>query len=123
MSSTPWNRSSKGENNIETFILTQDKNLRCIAILTSKTMIAFRGISLSIQKKMLKCCHWEDPIELPEKYQLCLFGKFSFAPISKSLLFELFSDATSVCQCYMDMWNILQSNLTTLMDNLIKPKQ
>ena len=47
-------------------------------------------------------------------------GKFSFAPISKSLLFELFSVATSVCKSYMNMWNILQSNWTTVMDNLIK---
>ena len=37
--------------------------------------------------------------------------------------FELFSDATSVCHCYMSMWNILQSNLTTQMDNIIKLKQ
>ena len=48
-------------------------------------------------------------------------GKFPFPP--KSLLFELFSVATSACQCHMNMWNILQSNLTTLMDNLIKLKQ
>ena len=47
-------------------------------------------------------------------------GKSPF--VTKSL-FELFSVATSVCQCYINMWNILQSNLTTLMDNLKKLKQ
>ena len=47
-------------------------------------------------------------------------GKFSFAP--KPMLFELFSFVTSVCQCYMNMWNIKQV-LTTLMDNVIKLKQ
>ena len=48
---------------------------------------------------------------------------WEFPAAPKSLLFELFSFATSVCQCYMNMWSIKQSNLTTLMDNLIKLKQ
>ena len=48
-----------------------------------------------------------------EMLAICL-GKFPFAPVSK--LFKLLSVATSVCQCYMNMWNILQSNLPTMMD-------
>ena len=46
-----------------------------------------------------------------------------FTPISKSLFFELFRDAISVFQYEMNMQSVLQSNLTTLMDNLINLKQ
>ena len=47
-------------------------------------------------------------------------GKFSFAPTSKSKFFRLFSVATSVCQCYMNMRNILQSNLTNKTKAMIR---
>ena len=40
MSSIPWNGASKDDNDIGSLILTQEKNSRCIAILTSKIMIA-----------------------------------------------------------------------------------
>ena len=43
MSSIPWNRTSKDENDIEALMLTQDESLRCIATLTSKIMIASLG--------------------------------------------------------------------------------
>ena len=123
MSSIRWNRTSKGENHIEILVVTQDKNLRCIAILTSQRMIVSLGNSPYIQKKNVKVLslgrfNWVVREMLPVS-----LWKFSFAPISKSLLFELFSVAASVCQCFMNMWNIMQSNLTTLVDNLIKLKQ
>ena len=60
MSSIPLNRASKDENGIEALMLTKDKNSRCIAILTSKIMIASLGNSPSYPEK---CCHWEDSIE------------------------------------------------------------
>ena len=121
ISSIPRNRISKDENDIEALILTQDKNLRCIAVLASKIMIAYpQEIPLSIQKKIVT---------------VLLLGRFNWVtreilagspkefPFAPKSLFELFSIATSFCQCYMNMWNILPSNLTTLMDNLIKLKQ
>ena len=43
-----------------------------------------------------------------KKILVVSLGIFSFAPTSKPLLFELFSDATSVCQCYMNMWNAIK---------------
>ena len=70
-------KHSKDENDIEVLMLTQDKNLRCITILTSKLIIASLGNSgeiLVYGKKMLKCFRWEYSIESSEKYQLCLLG-------------------------------------------------
>ena len=43
-----------------------------------------------------------------KKILVVSLGIFSFAPTSKPLLFKLFSDATSVCQCYMNMWNAIK---------------
>ena len=43
MNSIPWNRTSKNDNDVEALMLTQDKNLRCIAVITSKIMIASLG--------------------------------------------------------------------------------
>ena len=45
MSSIPWNRTSKNENDIVGLMMTQDKNLRCIVMLTSEIMIESLGNS------------------------------------------------------------------------------
>ena len=70
ISSIPWNRTSKDENNIEAFMLTQDKNLRCVATLTSKRKIASLGNSPFVRvlppgrfkwviMGNIKCVSWE----------------------------------------------------------------
>ena len=121
-SSIPWSRTSKDENEIEALMLTHDKNWRYIAILANKIMIASQGNSSWYPEKIVKVLSLGRFNSVIRETAISL-GKFPFATISKSLLFELFSVATSVSQCFMNMWNILKSNLTTLIDNLIKLKQ
>ena len=106
MSSIPWNRTSKDENDIEMLILTQDKNLRCIAKPSNKIMIASLGNSTQYPEK--KCYSVvTGKIQLSHKGNIsCVPWEILFALISKSLLFDLFSVATLVCQCFMNMWNI-----------------
>ena len=54
MSSIPWNRTSKDENDIEALMLTQDKNLRCITTLTGKIIITLLGNSPKYPEKNVK---------------------------------------------------------------------
>ena len=104
-------------------MLTQDQNMRYIAILTSKIMIASLENLPYYPEKIVKVLSLGRFNWVIKEILAVSLGKFSFVPILKSLLFELFSVATSVSQCYTNMWNILHSNLTTMMDNLIKLKQ
>ena len=95
--------------------------MRCTAVLTSKIIIAPLEYSPLISRKKCKSVA-TGTIQLSLREILAAsVGKFPFAP--NSLVFMLFSVATSVCQCYMNVRNILQANVTTLMDNLIKLKQ
>ena len=107
MNSIPWNRTSKNDNDVEALMLTQDKNLRYIAVITSKIMIASLGNFPQYSEKNVKVVTGK--IQMSHKKILVVsLGIFSFVPTSKPLLFELFSDATSVCQCYMNMWNAIK---------------
>ena len=100
ISSILWNRTSKDENDIEALMLTQDKNLRCIAILTSKITIASLGnypyypekiiemlplkrLNLIIKKILVPSVSWEIPFysKVPVLIVQCCY-------ISLSVLYE-----------------------------------
>ena len=79
---------------LRTFLLVSRKN--CWSIITEKIQLS--------HKENIGFVPWE-------------IAFYTKVPV------ELFSSiATSFCQCYINMWNILQSNLTS-MDNSIKLNQ
>ena len=102
-------------------ITSKDENVIAALMLTSKINIASQGNLSQYPEKIVRVLSLGRFNGVMWKMLTVSLWEFPAAP--KSLLFELFSFATSVCQCYMNMWSIQQSNLTTLMDNLIKLKQ
>ena len=105
---------------LPTMVTSKDENDVEALMLTSKLNRASLGISPQYPEKIVKVLSLKRFKGVTWEMLAVTLGKFPFAP--RSLLFELFSFTTSVCQCYMNMWNIQESNLTTLMDNLIKLK-